>query len=250
MISKTKTAVAAALLGLLTACGGGGDGDAPAVNANAEGFWEGTTGAGDPLGLVVTGEGTLWSFQASRSAGLVVQQGAGSTQGKNYAANGKVYQSIRLAGAFTLNATVEEKKTLQGSVSGAQEFSFKLDYDASYDRKASMGDIQGTWRLVESDSTMSTTIAGSGALTGYLTDGTSRRCDFSGTVTPHSSKNYFLAAVKFANSCAPGYAGVSISGIALADPAEGDDPATMLAFMVPADGSFMFPLAGRRTSGG
>ena len=94
-MNKTRTAAAAALLGLLAACGGGGDGGGgtPVVNANAEGFWEGVTGSGDPLALLVTDDGKLWGFHLASSSGLAMILGTGSTQAQNYSASGKVFMS-------------------------------------------------------------------------------------------------------------------------------------------------------------
>ncbi|MPT56168.1 hypothetical protein [Pigmentiphaga sp.] len=249
-MNKTRTAAAAALLGLLAACGGGGDGGggAPVVNANAEGFWDGATGAGDPLALLVTDDGKLWGFHLARSGDLAMVLGTGSTQAQNYTANGKIFMSASSGSAFSLNATVQEKKTLQGSLSGGAAFSFKLDYDSSYERKASLDDIQGTW-VAESSSTIATTISATGALTGYVV-ANGGRCDFSGSVAPHASKNYFRTTVTFANTCARPYAGVTTSGFALVEPAAGGGAASMLAASAPADGSFVFPLAGVRASGG
>ncbi|RZS85231.1 hypothetical protein [Pigmentiphaga kullae] len=249
-MNKIRTAAAAALLGLLAACGGGGDGGGgtPVVNANAEGFWDGVTGEGDPLALLVTDDGKLWGFHLARSSGLAMILGTGSTQAQNYTANGKIFVSTSAGNAFSLNSTVQEKKTLQGNMSGGAAFSFKLDYDSSYEEKASLDDIKGTW-VVESSSTFTTTISETGALTGYVA-ASGGRCDFSGSVTPHASKNYFRTTITFAGNCARPYAGTSTSGFALVQPAEAGEEASMLAASAPADGSFIFPLVGVRASGG
>jgi len=247
-MNKTRTGAAAALLGLRAACGGGGDGGGgtPVVNANAEGFWEGVTGAGDPLALLVTDDGKLWGFHLASSSGLAMILGTGSTQAQNYSASGKVFVSTSSGNAFSLNAAVQEKKTLQGNMTGGAAFSFKLDYDSSYEQKASLADIKGTW-IADTSSTISTTISETGVLTGYVV-ANGGRCDFSGSVAPHASKNYFRTTVTFANTCARPYAGATTSGFALVE-REGDE-VLMLSASAPADSSFLFPLVGIRASGG
>ncbi|MEK7944332.1 hypothetical protein WKR98_06220 [Pigmentiphaga sp. YJ18] len=244
-MNKTRTAAAAALLGLLAACGGGGDGEAPpVVNANAEGFWEGTSTAGDPVALLVTDEGKLWSFYLSSNQ-VTVLQGSGSTQGNNYTANGKAYGMSGPGSAMSLSATVEEKKALRGNVTGAKTFSFNADYSKEYEIKASLDEVKGTW-VVEDGVTISTTIAASGNLVGYMA-ANSGRCDFSGSIAPHASKNYFRTSITFANNCAVGYAGVSTTGVALVGEGGADRSSLILATSVPADGAFMFTLVGERT---
>lgn len=248
----TKTAAAIAALSLVAACGGGdsGNNDGPPVdNANAEGFWEGETGAGDPLALMVTDDGKLWGFHLSSRNGLSILQGSGSSQGKNYTASGKAFSSVGAGNAISLSATVEEKKTLQGNVSGSQAFSFKTTYDAVYEQKASLDDVKGNWSAESGGAAYSTTISESGALTGHVA-ASGGRCDFSGSVAPHASKNYFRITVKFANNCASPYAGTSTSGIALITPASAGQPAAMLGASVSENGSFLFPLAGVRSIGG
>lgn len=215
-----KLAAVAASVSLIVACGGGGGGGST-TNASAEGVWTGTTSAGFDLNVLVLENNEVLAIfgQVTNDVFGVVgfNRGSGIVNGTNLRGNGTEYVFDGSVTAGTLNATINEGLSLNGTVVGASSVTFQttpLSGTYNYNTAAQLSDAEGVWsgELLNGDAT-SVTISSNGSIVGV-----SNGCNFSGTTTPRASgKNVFNTQITFAGSpCA--LPGQTVSGFALAYP--------------------------------
>lgn len=204
----TQTIVGIAIASILVACGGG---SSTTAAPTAEGFWNGTSGSGRSASGVVMDDGTIWLLYSkvgdSNVLGGAVQGASISNNGSFSSANAK---DFNLEGFGTLNAPITGSYTARQSLNGTESnVSFSLTYDSTYEQRPSLADITGAYTGlsygVGASDVATLNIAASGAISG-----SSKGCNYSGTVAPHAKGNIYDVSVTFGGGvCALGTSQVS-----------------------------------------
>ncbi|KQR78764.1 hypothetical protein ASG35_10265 [Burkholderia sp. Leaf177] len=198
----------------LSACGGGGGGSDNSGGSNfvqpdtsggvAQGFYSGTDNAGDIINGVVLDTGVYYFVyvnQTTNTLGLV-QGTASRANGPLVSADARNYvigqNSVTPDNiAFSLAAQTSLNGTITPVASGSTPVSFTTQYSTVYDQAPSLAAIAGTYTgaagSVKGGESVSVTITANGAVSGRGTSG----CIFTGTATPHGTKNVYDATVTF-----------------------------------------------------
>jgi len=212
----------ASLLAALTACGGG-DVDVlpePPPAPRPQGLWNGSTGAGSDLRLLVTDEHVVWG----------IYQPVGSTQVGFVHAPRLNLQDQRMivpirdfapgntVGNGELSAVVANRATLRGQTYDTGRIvPFQADYDASFETQASDAALAGIWAGTDRDGNPVTlTITSTGAFAGSTTPrGGTAACTFRGNARHRDGRGYYVVSVSFDNTNACLLPGQIVTGIGL-----------------------------------
>lgn len=205
----------------LTACGGGSDG----ANGSAEGFWKGSASNGVGAAVVILENGESWGIYTRAGRVVGALNGTASATGEKFSATGldysfvenKVYSSA-YSGTITPQSRIDASSNFGTTVA--------LAYDGSYNKSASLADIEGTYSVYGRSGGGYT----NGAPLTVFADGTisvaDNGCRATGRVTPRESgKNVFNMTVTFSGACY--ISGAPVNGIAVVDTTT--NPKTVLA---------------------
>ncbi|WP_438390816.1 hypothetical protein [Caballeronia sp. DA-9] len=251
---KTRLFCCALTALTLSACGGGGSDNSGAVSfaqpdtsgGVAQGFYEGADTAGDVVNGVALDTGVfyfVYANQTSNTLGLV--QGTASrangpltsTDARNYVIAQNIVTPENIAFSFVAQSSLNG--TITPVASGSTPVNFTTQYSAAYDLAPNLAAIAGTYTAeagsIKGGESVSVTIAASGAVSGRGTSG----CVFTGTATPHGSKNVYDVTVTFGGlPCI--YANRTLTGILAVN------NNALLAIAPLADRSDAFVLAGSK----
>jgi hypothetical protein len=184
-------------------------------------LYGGTDSAGDLVSGVVLDTGVfyfLYVNQTSNTLGLIqgtAIQSTGSlksTDAKNYLIGQNVAASDNIAFSYAAQSSISGSVTPSAGVTGVTGVTFTASYSPVYDQAPSLASIAGTYTgaagSVRGDDTVSVTISATGAVSGQGASG----CLFSGTATPHGSKNIYDATIAFGGApCL--YPGRTLTGV-------------------------------------
>lgn len=207
-------------LTVLAACGGG-DVDVlpdPPPPARPQGIWNGSTGAGSDLRLLITDEHVIWGLY----------QPVGSTQvgffhaprltltGQQITATLRDYAPGNTVGNGQLTATVINRASMRGqTVDAGRNVNFQADYDTGFETQASNTALEGTWAGNDRDGNPVTLqITNTGAFSGTTTPtGGTVACTFGGNATHRAGRGYYEVSITFANSNACLLPGQTVTGV-------------------------------------
>lgn len=237
---KIKTLCCALALVTLSACGGGGSdssGSASFVQPDssggvAQGFYNGTDNAGDVVTGVVLDTGVYYFVYVNQTANTL-----GLVQGTASRANGPLISADARNFVIGENSVTPDniafssvaQSSLNGTItpvaSGGTSVNFTTQYSTVYDQAPSLAAIAGTYTgvagSIKGGEAVSVTITAAGAVSGRGTSG----CVFTGTATPHGSKNVYDATLTFGgapclspNRTLTGVLGVNDNAIVAAAP--------------------------------
>lgn len=228
----------------LAACGGGSSSDADPEEGQTggalavQGMWDGETSADVDLGVLIEPSGTLWGFAVQEDFLRLLH---GKVTADDNTAKGTLKEFDLFSGTVVTNSLESRfvpKKSISGSMTGAGKISFKLDYVADYEKKATLPEIEGVWKLGSSVLSMQATVAADGRFQGKTTlAGTS--CDYSGKFTPDTEHHYYHGELVFGRSAGCQYAGKTMTGVAVRGEddggADGDDAYLVAGFVDAAE---------------
>lgn len=206
----------------LTACGGGGDDKS--VTERPVGLWNGTTSNNRAATALTLSDGTYWliySAVGSPSAAGGIIYGHSISSNRQFTSSDMRDFNFEGQGVLfgELNGSYVAGTNIQGiaSYAGGSGIAFAAAYDASNERRASLGEIAGSYSgtvsVLTSTQAATLVITSDGAVTG-----TSSGCSVTGSVLPRTDA--FAYDLQLTFGAAPCYfAGQSFSGIAVFNPA-------------------------------
>lgn len=216
MLKTTKISFLALALSALTACGGGGSGDATGSNesgsasADPQGYWVGTASSGAQVGALITDTGDIWAVGVQDS-NISLLWGKGATSGTTFSGIGYEYYAGTVS-TGSLNAQVETKQSLTGTITGAGTQSFKAAYEKTYETPAAQSDLAGAWNGSDGQNLVTVNIGADGTFTGKA-----GQCGYTGSAKAHPTKNYYTVSLTFSNAASCYYPGKTFTGVGLAD---------------------------------
>jgi hypothetical protein len=207
----------------------------PVVLNGAEGVYGGTLSTSEAFDMLVLENGEFWYLYGGNSAGQLFVSGLVHGQG---ASNNGTFTSSNAtdfnyeARAATINATYN---TTTKTISGIENSFASVDFSGGpianstydYSAPASLSTITGAWGLGDRYEEMfNVTIAADGQLTGTFST-----CTFTGHVTPRpSGRNVYDVTINYpATGCSVTLSGLTVTGIALAIPINGQMELLMAA---------------------
>jgi hypothetical protein len=209
---ETKIVIWIAAASLLTACGGGGGGSnaTPVVNADPQGFWQGTESNGRAVAALVLETGQYFAVYSTNGSVDGMVEGTLTVSGNSISDNSAIDFVVGApAVSATVAGTVMTKQLISAKVSEPnQSVSFNGTYNSAYDSPPSSTAGVGTWTGSAAGGSAATTItvAADNSFTG-----TTGLCTFSGSVTPRATgKNVFDGNVTFNNTSCQLGAGTAI----------------------------------------
>lgn len=219
----------ASVLATLAACGGG-DVEVlpePPPPARPQGLWNGSTGAGSDLRLLITDEHVVWGlYQPVGSAQVgFVHAPRLALQGQRMAATVRDFAPGNTVGGGEVSAVVANRATLRGqTIDSGRIVAFQADYDAAFETQASNAALEGLWAGTDRDgSAVRLQITNTGAFAGTTTvAGGTVPCTFRGNARHRDGRGYYEVSVSFDNTNACLLPGQIVTGVGLRWQAAGD----------------------------
>jgi hypothetical protein len=200
----------------LTACGGGGGGGGGSeepqdvTTEQLAGVYQGIS-EGQTVATLIVDTGHMYSLYGEEIgdtfyvSGLVVGrvQGDGSTfrtlRAHDFSLTLGERISTKLRGDFvskeSLNGTIE-----QGNATGT----FSLTYDSHYELAPTLAALEGTFNGFAASGNGDGVVADNATVTvtnGQVAGSTATGCEFTGTLTPHTKGNVYVASVTLGSGC-------------------------------------------------
>jgi hypothetical protein len=220
----------------------GGGGGTVALGA-AQGYYNGSSSAGDDLAIVALENGGYWTLRLRNGVVHGVAHGTATTTATSVSGTGSDYE---LASGSpvpgTLSASYSVKSAINGSMTPGGA-TFSAVYDPGYETPASIASLVGTWNgEIVSPAGLhggAITIDADGSVHGFVTN-----CSYMGTARPRASgRAVFDITLTFATSGCE-LAGQAVGGIAALRAAGGGR--ALVTATVLGDGSAAFAFAATR----
>ncbi len=196
---------------LINACGGGSSTLTP---GEAQGVYSGTIQGQSTYTAAVTPDDKFYAFHGEGSGDYFYVDGMMAGQGRSasgsYTGTGADYTSTPVDG--TVTATYVKGQSITGTITGGgttTPFSVNALSGFNFGTPAALSDIGGTWSgsLMNGRATTVTINSTTGAVIGDAGS-----CNFAGTVTPDTARNFFKVQLTFNGDCpTPAGTGIAIS---------------------------------------